>query len=140
MRINGKCHCGNITYKFDWPSDDPNPEIPTRRCSCSFCTKHGGTYTSHRSAKLGVEIAEPTAVSRYRFATQTAEFYICSRCGVVPFITSLIAERKYAVVNVNTFEGLVLPTFQESTTDFSGETTEDRLQRRAATWIPNVTC
>ena len=44
-RINGKCHCGNISYEFLWP--EPGSRIPVRACSCTFCTKHGGVYTSH---------------------------------------------------------------------------------------------
>src|SRR5438094_129248 len=44
MLIRGSCHCGNISFTLDWK---PEPsEIPARACSCSFCTKHGGVWTS----------------------------------------------------------------------------------------------
>ena len=50
MRITGSCHCGNISFVLDW---QPEPtEIPARACSCSFCTKHGGVWTSHPGAVL----------------------------------------------------------------------------------------
>jgi hypothetical protein len=137
MRVEGKCHCGNITYVLDWPGDDP--EIPVRACSCDFCTMHGGTYTSNREADLQAEVNDPSCLSEYRFGTQTAVFYICSRCGGVPFVTSLIQDHLYAVVNVNTFQGMDRSRFKRSTTDFDGETTESRLERRMRTWIPNVT-
>lgn len=136
MQIEGKCHCGNITYVFHWPGDES--EIPVRACSCTFCTKHGGTYTSHREAKLSAVIHDETLLSPYQFGTGTAEFYVCSRCGAVPFVTSEIEGTLYAVVNVNTFEGVDPSIFVQAVTDFDGENTENRLDRRKSTWIPSV--
>ncbi len=81
MRIEGKCHCGNITYVLHWPG--AGTKIPVRACSCSFSTKHGGTYTSHRDAELAAVVHDEALVSQYRFGTKTAEFYLCSRCGVL---------------------------------------------------------
>ena len=47
MLITGRCHCGNISFALDW---QPEPtDIPARACSCSFCTKHGGVWTSRCS-------------------------------------------------------------------------------------------
>jgi hypothetical protein len=44
MLISGRCHCGNISFALDW---QPEPsEIPARACTCSFCAKHGGVWTS----------------------------------------------------------------------------------------------
>jgi hypothetical protein len=137
MRIEGKCHCGNITYVLHWPG--AGTDIPVRACGCTFCTKHGGVYTSHRDAGLAAVILDAGLVSRYRFGTETAEFYLCSRCGVVPFVTSAIAGNLYAVVNVNSFEGIDPACFSRAVTDFDGETTESRLDRRKRNWIPSVT-
>ncbi len=100
-----------------------------RACSFTFCTKHGGVYTSHRDASLAASVRDQAEVSRYRFGTRTAEFYLCSRCGVVPFVTSEIDGRLYAVVNVNSFEGIDPARFTRAVTDFDGETTEGRLAR-----------
>ncbi len=137
MHIEGKCHCGNITYVLRWPGEGTN--IPVRACSCSFCTKHGGVYTSHRDAELAAVVHDEARVSRYVFGTETAEFYLCSRCGVVPFVTSMIEDNLYAVVNVNSFEGIDPSCFSRAVTDFDGETTERRLDRRKRNWIPSVT-
>ncbi len=137
MRIEGRCHCGNITYLLAWPGAAAT--IPVRACSCTFCIKHGGVYTSHRDAELAAVVHDQALVSRYRFGTQTAEFYLCSRCGVVPFVTSEIAGNLYAVVNVNSFEGIDPARFSRAVTDFDGETTESRLDRRRRNWIPSVT-
>ncbi len=137
MNIEGKCHCGNIAYTLQWPGEGTT--IPVRACSCTFCTKHGGTYTSHGNAERAAVIHDQSLVSRYRFGTGTAEFYTCSRCGVVPFVTSMIENTLYAVVNVNSFEGIDPACFTRAITDFDGETTESRLDRRKRNWIPSVT-
>jgi len=136
MRIEGKCHCGNITYVLRWPGE--GTQIPVRTCGCTFCTKHGGTYTSHRDAELTAVVHDEALVSKYQFGSGTAEFYICSRCGVVPFVTSMIEDNLYAVVNVNSFEGIDPSCFSRAVTDFDGETTESRLDRRKRNWIPSV--
>jgi hypothetical protein len=89
MLINGTCHCGNISFALDWL---PSPtEIPARACGCSFCTKHGGVWTSTPNGALKIKVKDPAAVARYAFGTRTAEFHVCVRCGVVPVVTSEIA-------------------------------------------------
>lgn len=130
--INGACHCGNIRFAFQWPISET--EIPVRMCGCTFCKKHAGAWTSHPNGKLSAEIGDESKLSKYTFGTETAEFYICTECGVVPFVLSEIDDQIYAVVNVNTFgptDGLSLTT---STTDFDGEETGDRLERRKRNW------
>ena len=134
--IDGSCHCGNIRFTFFWPG--PAAAIPVRTCSCSFCLKHGGVYTSHPKGRLEVRISEPSRVTRYRFGTQTAEFHICQGCGVVPLVTSTIEGTVYAVVNVNSFEGVDPSELDRSVTDFGGETPDSRLTRRQRNWIANV--
>ena len=136
MRIEGKCHCGNIRYVLDWPGDAT--EITARTCGCTFCIKHGGSWTSHRDAKLAAEVRDASVVSKYRFGTGTADFYVCSRCGAVPFVTSAIGDHLYAVVNVNTFESVDPSSLVRTTTSFDGEGTGDRLERRQRNWIRTV--
>ena len=134
--IRGSCHCGNIRYVLRWPLD--GNEIPVRACSCGFCTKHRGTYASHPDAELDVMVSGEAPVSRYAFASGTAEFFVCCRCGVVPFATSEIDNRLFAVVNVNTFEPDDPLIFIQEATNFDGESTEERLARRKRNWIAAV--
>ncbi|MFQ5995577.1 MAG: GFA family protein [Acidiferrobacterales bacterium] len=112
--------------------------MPVRVCECSFCKKHNATYTSHGEAGLTVAIAEPSRVSKYLFGTNTAEFHVCGRCGVMPFATSRIDGELYAVVNVNTFEDADTFTFTREVRDYEAESLEDRLARRKRVWIPAV--
>jgi hypothetical protein len=136
MLIHGKCHCGNIAFTLTW---DPDPrEIPARACGCTFCTKHGGVWTSNPGGTLTVKVVDPSLVTRYRFGTETAEFHVCSRCGIVPLVTSRIDDRLYAVVSVNAFEGVDPALLKRSPASFDGEGEASRLARRKRNWIATV--
>ena len=134
--INGGCHCGNICFVLHWPMTAT--EIPVRLCGCDFCQKHKGAWTSHRESELVLTNKDDSLVSKYRFGTNTADFYVCSVCGVVPFVVSEIDGRTYAVVSVNAFAAVPGYTFSSSATDFDGEDTGSRLERRQRNWIPAV--
>ena len=136
MLIRGKCHCGNIAFTLTW---EPEPlEIPARACGCSFCTKHGGVWTSDPSATLTVTMKDSSKISRYAFGTRTAMFHVCSACGTVPFVTSEIDGHLYAVVNVNALENIDPSTIRRATANFEGEDVLDRLARRTRNWIADV--
>jgi hypothetical protein len=137
MLIRGKCHCGNIAFTLDWR---PEPaEIAARACSCTFCQKHGGVWTSCPTGSLRVTVADPARVSRYEFGTKTAEFHICTGCGVVPVVSCRIDGRAYAVVNVNAFEDVDPSLLRRTPMNFDAESEAVRLARRKRGWIPDVT-
>ena len=137
MKISGACHCGNISFKLDW---SPEPEhIPARACGCSFCVKHGGVWTSCATGSLQVHFEQPSQVSAYAFGTKTADFHVCTRCGVVPVVSCRLDGQLFAVVNVNTFEGVPAAMLRHSPASFDGEDEAARLARRKRNWIPNVT-
>lgn len=136
MLISGSCHCGNIAFELLW---EPEPvAIPARACTCSFCTKHGGVWTSCPTGRLVVAIADEARVSRYAFGTRTAQFHICTHCGVVPVVTSDIDGRTYAVVSVNAFQGVDRGLLEHASATFDAEDEPSRLARRKRNWIPNV--
>jgi hypothetical protein len=134
--IQGRCHCGNIAFDLEWAGD--SPQIPARACGCTFCTKHGGVWTSNPRAMLAVSVDDPSRVSRYTFGTKTATFHVCATCGSVPFVTSEIDGRLYAVVNVNVFENVGPAQLQRTSADFEGEGVDARLARRQRNWIGAV--
>jgi hypothetical protein len=134
--ISGSCHCGNIRFTLHWPKAEKT--IAARACGCSFCRKHGGVWTSCPEARLDLSVANPQASSRYRFGTRTADFLICTRCGVTPLVTSDIDSHTYAVVNVNTFDDVGGYSVTQAGSNFDGESTSDRLDRRQRRWIPHV--
>ena len=136
MLITGSCHCGNIAFALTW---EPDPsEIPARACTCSFCTKHGGVWTSTPTGSLKVTVRDCSLASKYAFGSKTAQFHICSHCGIVPIVTSRIEGRLYAVVSVNAFEGVQPSILRRTSTTFEGESEEARLARRKRNWIANV--
>ena len=136
MLIRGKCHCGNISFSLAW---EPDPiRIAARACTCSFCVKHGGVWTSNPRGALEVVVKEPSLVSHYAFGTSTAEFHVCARCGIVPVVTSRIDDRLYAVVSVNAFDGVDPAILERGPMSFDGEGTGDRLARRKRNWIGEV--
>jgi hypothetical protein len=135
-RINGSCHCGNIRFTFDWPGSGST--IPVRACGCDLCTKHRGVWTSHPQGLFRLQIADDAEVRLYRFGTKTADFHVCIICGVIPIVTCTIDGARYAVVNVNTFDDVDRSHLVEQPADFEGETTDNRLARRARNWTPEA--
>jgi hypothetical protein len=125
-----------VSFELAWP--DEAASIPARRCGCTFCQKHGGVWTSNPAGALTVRIARPAQLSLYRFGTATAEFVVCASCGAVPLVTSRIDGGLYAVVNVNTFDGVDVARLEIAPASFDGEDAGDRLARRRRNWIPDV--
>lgn len=136
MLIHGACHCRNISFALTW---EPDPsEIPARACGCSFCTRHGGVWTSNPGGALRIQIAEPALGSRYTFGTGTAVFHICGRCGVVPVVTSDLDGHLHAVVSVNAFVDVPPSLLRPTPVSHDGESFETRLARRRRNWIADV--
>lgn len=136
MTITGSCHCGNIAFDLAW---EPEPtEIQARACGCTFCVKHGGVWTSNPAGSLRVKLMDSGTVSKYVFGTGTATFHICTKCGVVPVVTSRIDGHLYAVVSVNAMEGLDPAIVKRAPASFDGEDLDTRLARRKRGWIRDV--
>ena len=134
MEIHGACHCGNVAFALSWPAE----RIPARACGCTFCRKHGASWTSNADARLRITVRDSEQLEHYNFGTRTADFLVCRTCGVPTVAISRIDDRDYAVVNINTFEGIDPALFDRSSSDFEGEATEDRLARRKSRWIADV--
>ena len=85
-----------------------------------------------------MRVQSRAAVAHYEFGTRTATFMVCARCGAVPLVTAQIAGKTYAVVNVNTFDGVERSRIREAGATFDGEDVESRLARRQRNWIGAV--
>ena len=83
-------------------------------------------------------VADPDKVSHYVFGTETAQFHICTKCGVVPVVSSEIDGRTFAVVSVNAFCGFDRSLLKHASATFDAEDEQSRLVRRKRNWIPNV--
>jgi hypothetical protein len=82
--------------------------------------------------------ADKQIVSRYAFGTRTAQFHICTKCGVVPLVTSEIDGKMYAVVNVNAFQDVDRSLLKNASATFDAEDEQSRLARRKRNWISRV--
>jgi hypothetical protein len=132
--FTGSCHCGNIRYRLF--TVHQRDALPLRACRCSFCRRAGARYTSDPEGELRIAIANPAALSRYRFASGVVEFIVCTRCGGMPAAVTEIDSRTHAVVNANTLD---TPLDGDApAVDFSGETPQEGEERRRRTWISHV--
>jgi len=134
--LRGGCHCGNVDFTLvtDWELDGFVP----RRCSCSMCRKHGASYISDPEARLALRYRDGAKLSLYRLGHGTSQWVICSRCGVLVSVLCEIEGRLRAVVRVQSIDGHSFSR-SEVATNFETESVEERLQRRARTWIGTVT-
>jgi hypothetical protein len=102
-----------------------------------MCRRHGASYISDPSARLELRHRDRSLLSLYRFGHGTAQWVICSRCGVLTAVLCEIEGRLRAVVRVQSMVEHVFPT-PEIATDFESESVAERLERRARTWIGTV--
>jgi hypothetical protein len=136
MKLTGGCHCGAMHFELTWP--DGETELPARRCTCSYCLRFDGTWTSHPDAELLITGGAAALGSAYRFGTGTADFLFCSGCGVTVAAVCETEGALRAVVNINTLHSCELP-LARSDSDFDAENLDERLNRRAGRWIGKVT-
>ena len=136
MEHSGGCHCGNTHVRLRLtraPEDNP-----VRTCTCSFCRSHAPRMVSDPDGEFEVGADDWSLVENYRFGTRTADFLICRRCGVFIAAVSNSDAKPRAVVNVNCLEDRERFTAAPVLHEFQGETSETRLSRRAANWMPAI--
>jgi hypothetical protein len=130
----GSCHCGAIG--FEYRTAKPPGEWPVRACQCSFCRKHGASYTSDPAGSVRLVHQDAGALTRYQFGQHTADFLFCSRCGGYLGAVTEESGQALMVLNLRAFdpqpEGLPAP----QPMSYEGETKGDRDSRRASRWTP----
>ena len=93
----GRCHCGAVG--FEYHTELPPTEWPVRECQCSYCRKQGACYTSDPAGSIRFVHTDASALSRYRFGHETADFVFCGRCG--GYLGALTEEGGQALMVVN---------------------------------------
>lgn len=71
------CHCGGVVLE----SDLPDGVFDARRCNCSMCRRKGAIMGAVPLEGLRI-VQGQDLLTVYRFKTNTAEHYFCSRCGI----------------------------------------------------------
>src|SRR5262245_41353197 len=131
MRIDGACHCGNLTFVLE--TDLPRESIAARACDCGFCRSHGAKGWSDPDGRVRITVCEAALLHRYRFALGTADFLIRRRCGAYAGATIGDGMALRATVNLRLTSLHSLPA---SAVSYASETREQRVARRRAGWTP----
>ncbi len=133
--LQGSCHCGNI--EFTLLTQQSEHTLAPRRCSCSMCRRHGSSWISDPEARLELRYRDKSRLSVYQFGHRTSRWIVCAECGVLTVAICQIEGRLRAVARSQAMIGYVFSA-PEVATDFDGESVEERLARRARTWIGSV--
>jgi hypothetical protein len=133
-RFEGRCHCGNLSIAFE-TTIDPGA-LPVRECACTFCRRHGARSIADRNGWASVRAERVDLVSRYDFGLHTAEFWICSRCGV--YVAAVMREpgRIYATINVRCLDDAAAFTSPPVTMNYDQDDATQRRARRREQWTP----
>ena len=129
---SGRCHCGvvNVTFRT---ARDPR-QWALRRCTCAFCVRFGGIYTSDPAGEIVVR--SKATLRRYQFGQRTADFLFCPTCGVYFGAMADINGQERAVLNVRVLDGVTLDLAAAQPMDFDEESVELRTARRQRHWTP----
>lgn len=131
MRIDGACHCGNVSFAFE--TTHTRETIVPRACDCSFCTSHAAQCYSDPQGSVVIEVRDGALLQRYRFGEQTADFLVCRRCGAYAGAMITQGALRRATLNLRLTALRDLPAQPVS---YAGETRDERIARRLARWTP----
>ena len=127
-RHEGGCHCGAIRIAFG----TGRPLAP-RACQCGFCRRHDARSVSDPEGEAILTFAvEPV---RYRFASGSADYLICPRCGIYVGAVTEIEGRLLVTLNLNAFDD-PNPGLAGVPVSYEGEGAEAKAERRRARWTP----
>jgi hypothetical protein len=85
---------------------------------------------------MNFAVQDGSAIIRYRFATKTAEFLICARCGIYVGAQMEVEGRVYAIANLKVCDAEGEFAQRAEPMDYSGENSSARRARRANRWTP----
>jgi len=133
--FSGGCHCGQLRLRFS-TTLDPASIVP-RACDCSFCEKHGAAFVSDPAGQLSITMPNSEALHRYRQGSNTADFLLCARCGVLVAVVFEQDTRLYAAVNARSLDQ---PTGLGSAVAASPQRLSpgEKVVRWSQLWIPDV--
>ena len=132
--FRGGCHCGALGLSFE--TSLAVPEWSVRACQCDFCRAHGARTTSDPAGRLVFYVWQGDALQRYRFGLRTADFLLCSRCGVYIGAQIALAPGAFGIVNTLAMLSLAEELPAATAVDYGAETLNQRATRRAQRWTP----
>jgi hypothetical protein len=103
----GQCHCGAVRFEVTL-SDGFNS---IRRCNCSYCRMRGAVVVAAEMGRIKFLRGED-ALTSYRFNTESAQHFFCSRCGIATHLQRRSDPNLYGV-NVACLDGVSPFDFSE---------------------------
>ena len=131
--INGSCHCGNLSYRFETTFDADT--LPIRACQCSFCRAHGAHTATDPDGTARLFARDPSRLLLYRFAHGVTEFVMCSQCGIYVGAVISDGDQKFITLNMN-LAGLDVS--RAEAVEYDGESAKSRLSRRCKKFTPLI--
>jgi hypothetical protein len=132
IEYEGRCHCSAIGYRYRTPLIPA--EWAIRACDCSFCRAHDVLSASGATADITFFAREPGKLRRYRFGLRTADFLICSHCGV--YIGAVMSGNcgTFGIVNVRALVTQPEHLATAVPVSYDGEDEVSRIARREQRW------
>lgn len=128
----GGCHCRAIGFRY---RIDISPDKwSIRACQCSFCRAHDALSTSDPSARIEFFAQEPRHLQRYRFGLKTADFLLCTRCGVYIGATIKSAAGRFGIINTHALVPIPANLAAVQPIVYDAENTTSRISRREKRW------
>ncbi len=130
----GKCHCGAIGFRY--ATNIAPDEWSIRACQCRFCLAHDALSTSDPAGSIAFVSKNLKQLQRYRFGLRTADFLICTNCGV--YIGAVIETDtgRFGIVNTHALASLPGNIAAVAPISYDGEDTGGRVSRREERWTP----
>ena len=131
MILHGGCHCGALRVEFETAAPET---LSVRECQCTFCRKQGARNTSDPQGHVRI-VAARGALLRYRFGLRTADFLVCTRCGVY---VGCSLDDEFISINTRALDDADAArlTAAPEPMDFGGEDVAGRVDRRRKKWTP----
>lgn len=132
--IKGSCHCNNIRLNVSLSL--PITSYAPRACDCDFCTKHGASYLSDREGVVSIEVDDKNFLGHYRQGSETADFILCQKCGVLIGVCYRMDHHLFMAVNSKVFGSTHFgETISASPKKFSKE---EKVKRWMEIWFSDV--
>ena len=91
---------------------------------------------SDPEGQAAIAIRDDGKINRYRFGLKTADFLICTNCGV--YVAAILSDgdADWVILNLNTLDNALEYTQEALSVNFDTETEAERRARRRANWTP----
>jgi hypothetical protein len=134
LSFEGACHCRAIGFVFRTARTPARWNV--RACQCSFCRSHAALTASDPQGSLEFVEREPGIVRLYRFGQRTADFLVCSHCGVYIGAAMRSERGRFGIINTRTLHAMSLSLPEPERMTYDGEQVGARIARREERWTP----